>query len=177
MKHIMPIAVLNRQPDLKMFWIILIFSAVMVLPCSGRAGDVLDDSKSPQKQYSTQFKWVHPDHFGSMDQDQYKLLEGTQSNVEVWLDTVDYKGQNARIYLGLPRQIQGFNSTEHFTLGWKTNRVFSPGEVRPGNRTLIYNGPIETDLMIELFTFTLRINANYLSGKIRYAPIFEIEPY
>jgi hypothetical protein len=114
---------------------------------------------------------------GPIDQDKYLLLEGTQSDVEIWLDTADYKGRKARIYLGLPRQIQGFNSTEHFTLRWKTNRLFSSGEVRPGNRTLIYDGTIEMDLMIELFTFTLRINANYLTGKIRYAPIFEIEPY
>ena len=149
----------------------------MVFPSTIPAREVLDDSKSPQKQFNSQFKWVHPAHLGPIDEEQYLLLEGTQRNVEVRLDTTEYNGQNARIYLGLPRQIVGFSSTEHFTLRWKTNRIFFPGEVRPGNRTLIYDGSINRDLMIDLFTFTLRINANYLTGEIRYAPIFEIEPY
>lgn len=149
----------------------------MVLPSTIPAREVLDDSKSPQKQFNSQFKWVHPAHHGALHEEQYLLLEGTQRNVEVRLDTTEYNGQNARIYLGLPRQIVGFSSTEHFTLRWKTNRIFFPGEVRPGNRTLIYDGSIDRDLMVDLFTFTLRINANYLTGEIRYAPIFEIEPY
>lgn len=168
---------LRRPQYVRWFLVVLILSAAMALPENGHAGELLDDSKSPKKQYSTQFKWVHPSHLGSMDEDEYLLLEGTQSNVEVWLDTTDYMGQRARIYLGLPRQIQGFNSTEHFILRWKTNRIFSSGEVRPGNRAQIYDGSIDADLMIEMFTFTLRIKANYLTGKIRYAPIFEIEPY
>ncbi len=168
---------LNRLQDFMWLMIVLIMGMMMVLPRAGCAGEVLDDSKSPQKQYSTQFKWAYPGQAGSMDQEKYLLLEGTRSNVEVRLDTADYKGQNARIYLGLPRQIQGINSIEYFILGWKTNRLFFPGEVRPGNRTLIYDGSIETDLMIDLFTFTLRVNANHITGKIRYAPIFEIEPY
>lgn len=156
---------------------VLLLGAVTALPGTGCAGEVLDDSKSPKKQYNTQFKWVHPSHMGSLDQEAYLLLESTQRNVEVWLDTKEYRNRNARIYLGLPRQIDGFKSSEHFTLRWKANRVFYPGEVRPGNRTLIYDGPVDTDLMIDIFTFTLRVNASYLTGKIRYAPIFEIETY
>ncbi len=177
MRHIIWIECLGCPQPVRWFCILMILGAALILPRTIPAGVVLDDSKSPQKQFSTQFKWVHPAHLGPMEEDKYLLLEGTQRNVEVWLDTTEFKGQNARIYLGLPRQIVGFSSIEHFTLRWKTNRIFIPGEVRPGNRTLIYDGSINRDLMIDLFTFTLRINASYLTGEIRYAPIFEIEPY
>ena len=173
----MPIALLKSLQDYMRLLVVLIFSTMMVLPGTSRAGEVLNDLKSPKKQYSTQLKWVHPGHLRSMDQEEYLLLESTLRNVEVWLDTTDYRGRLARIYLGLPRQIQGINSIENFILRWKTDRIFFPGQVRPGNRTLIYDGSIDTDLITELFTFTLRVNANYIAGDIRYAPIFEIEPY
>jgi len=141
------------------------------------AADVLDDSLSPQKNYSTQFRWVHQKGLSSLSQESFFLLEGIQSGVEVRLDTSGYKGTRARIYLGLPHQIEGLSSSGQLVLSWDTDRIFSPGEVRPGNRTLIYDGTVDTDLMIEIFKFTLRVNANYITGKIRYAPVYEIEPY
>jgi len=42
---------------------------------------------------------------------------------------------------------------------------------------LIYQGLIESPLMIEFFTFTITVDANRLTGKLRYAPIYEIELY
>ena len=160
-----------------LLWFVLMLGAMAVWASASGIREVLDDSKSPKKQYNTQLKWVHQSHTRSMDQDEYLLLEGIQHNVEVWLDTKKYKGRNARIYLGLPHQIEGFSSAEHFILRWRARSTFIPGEVRPGNRSLIYDGSIDRDLMIDLFTFTLRVHANYLTGKLRYVPVFEIEPY
>ena len=143
----------------------------------GWAKEYLDDSLSPQTQFSQSLRWAHQDDLGSLKTKDFFMMEGTLSGVEVRLDTSRYNGRRARIYFGLPNQIEGYSGSAQFTLSWVADRIFSPGEVRPGSRTLIYDGLIDSDLLIEIFTFTIRINAKYLTGKLRYVPIYEIETY
>jgi hypothetical protein len=110
-----------------------------------------------------------------MSQEEFFLLKSTVPGVEVRLNTAAYEGKRARIYLRLPRVIDGFISTESFLLSWKTDRIFYPGSVRPGNRTLLYDGVVESPVLVEIFTFSLEVDARFLNGKIQYAPIYEIE--
>lgn len=147
------------------------------MPFSAQCTEILDDSLSPQKQYSVQFEWAHRGNTIGLSQEEFFLLKSTVSGVEVRLNTSDYEGKRARIYLTLPRQIEGFVSTERFLLSWKTDRLFYQGSVRPGNRTLLYDGVIESPVMVEMFTISLEVDARYLNGKIQYAPIYEIETY
>jgi len=156
---------------------LLILCLLGGMPTIVRSGEILDDSLSPQKQYTVQFKWAHGDSSVDLSQEDFFLLKSTISGVEVRLDTTAYEGKRARIYLGLPRQIEGFISTESFLLSWVTDRLYYPGSVRPGNRTLLFDGIIETPVMTEVFTFSLKIDARYLNGKIQYAPFYEIETY
>jgi len=142
-----------------------------------QAGEILDDSLSPKKQYSVQFEWAHKGDLSALSKDEFYRLKAYIPDVKVRLNTADYMGKQARIYLALPQTIDGLSSTEGFSLNWETDRIFSSGRTTPGNRALIFDGKIDSPIMIDLFTFTLKINASYLTGKLRYAPIFEIETY
>jgi len=144
-------------------------------PVDTRGADILDDSLSPHKQYSVQFQWANRNTAVSLSPEEFYLLESTVPGIEVRLDTAAYEGRRARIYLALARQIEGLISTESFLLSWKTDRQFYPGSVRPGNRTLLFDGVIESPVLVEIFTFTLEVDARYLHGKIQYAPVYEIE--
>lgn len=150
---------------------------MMGVPLHGVAGEILDDTLSPRKQYGGQFEWAYPGDGVNLSREAFFLLRSKESGVEVRLNTAGYEGRQAQIYLRLPQQIVGYNSTEGFLLSWNTDRVFLPGSVRPGNRALLFNGLIETALMVEVFTFTLEVDAAFFDGMIKYAPIFEIETY
>ena len=156
---------------------LLTFGLLGGIPVGTQCAEILDDSLTPRKQYSVQFKWAHRDNTIGLTQADFFLMESTVSGVEVRLDTSAYEGQQARIYIRLPRQIDGFTSTEHFLLSWKTDRLFYQGSVRPGNRTLLFDGVIPSPVMVEVFTISLEADARYLNGKIQYAPIYEIETY
>ena len=155
----------------------LLIWIMMGAAMDGGAVEILDDSLSPRKQYADQFEWANPGDGANLSREAFFLLRSKASGVEVWLDTTRYEGRRSRIYLRLPQQIIGYNSTEGFLLSWVTDRIFAPGSVRPGNRALLFDGVIETALMVEVFTFTLEVDAAFFDGTIKYAPIFEIEPY
>jgi len=142
-----------------------------------QAAEVLDDSQSPRKQFNFRFEWANRGDLSALSKDEFFLLKAHLPDVEVRLNTSSYMDKRARIYLALPHQIDGFNGSNGFSLGWKTTGLFAPGTVLLGTRALIYQGLIESTLMIEFFTFTLTVDANRLTGKLRYAPIYEIELY
>ena len=157
--------------------IILTAFVFLTLSFNVQAAEVLDDSQSPRKQFNFRFEWANKGDLSALNKDEFFLLKAHLPNVEVRLNTASYMGKRARIYLALPHQIDGFNGSNGFSLGWKTTGLFAPGTTLLGTRALIYQGLIESPLMIEFFTFTLTVDANCLMGKLRYAPIYEIELY
>jgi len=156
---------------------ILIIGFLLGASVTAWGGEVLDDSLSPQKQYGIQFQWAHRGNAKNLTKEEFHLLRSSVAGVEVYLDTAAYEGRRARIYIGLPRQIEGYSSTEEFLLSWTTDRIFSAGSVRPGNRALLFDGVVGSAVMVEMFTFILEIDARHLNGKIQYAPFYEIETY
>jgi len=157
--------------------IILTAFVIITLTFKVQAAEVLDDSQSPRKQLNFQLEWANKRNLSALNKDEFYLLKALQPNVEVRLNTASYMGKRARIYLALPQQIDGFNGSNGFSLRWKTTGLFAPGTVLLGTRALIYDGLIESPLMIEFFTFTLKVDANCLTGKLRYVTIYEIELY
>lgn len=157
----------------------IITTLVVLLSFSlaSQAAEVLDDSQSPKKQFNIRFEWENQENLASVSKDEFFLLKAHIPDVEVRLNTSCYIGKNARIYLTLPSQIDGFNGSQGFSLTWKTTGIFASGATSPGNRALIFEGVIGSSLLTEFFTFTLKLDANRLTGKLRYAPIYEIELY
>ncbi len=157
--------------------IILAAFVFLTLSFKVQAAEVLDDSQSPRKQFNFKFEWANKGDLSALSKDEFFLLKAHLPNVEVRLNTSNYMSKRARIYLALPQQIDGFNCSNGFSLKWKTTGLFAPGTTLLGTRALIYEGLIKSPLMIEIFTFTLKVDANCLIGKLRYAPIYEIELY
>ncbi len=157
--------------------IITTLVALLSISFASQAAEVLDDSQSPKKQFNIRFEWEKQGNLSSVSKDEFFLLKAHIPDVEVRLNTSNYVGKKARIYLALPSQIDGFNGSQGFSLTWKTTGIFSSGMTSPGNRALIFEGLIESPLLTEFITFTLKLDANRLTGKLRYAPIYEIELY
>ena len=157
--------------------IITTLVALLSISFASQAAEVLDDSQSPKKQFNIRFEWEKQGNLSSVSKDEFFLLKAHIPDVEVRLNTSNYVGKKARIYLALPSQIDGFNGSRGFSLTWKTTGIFSSGMTSPGNRALIFEGLIESPLLTEFITFTLKLDANRLTGKLRYAPIYEIELY
>ena len=141
----------------------------------GFAADVLDDSQSPRKQHSVQLKWAHRETPSKLTASEYLLLKARIDNVEVRLNTAQYVGQSARIYIKLPKQITGYMGTAGFRLTWETKGLFFNGVTSPGGRTLIYDGVIQAPVMTDFFSFSLTVDADKITGTLKHAPIYEIE--
>ena len=157
--------------------IILTAFVFLTLVFKVQAAEVLDDSQSPRKQFNFRFEWANKGDLSALSKDEFFLLEAHIPDVEVRLNTSNYIGKKARIYLALPSQIDGFNGSRGFSLAWKTTGIFASGATSPGNRALIFEGLIGSSLLTDFFTFILKLDANRLTGKLRYAPIYEIELY
>ena len=157
--------------------IILTAFVFLTLSFKVQAADVLDDSQSPRKQFNIKFEWANKGELAALNKDEFFLIKEHIPDVEVRLSTSKFIGKKARIYLALPSQIDGFNGNQGFSLTWKTTGIFASGATSPGNRALIFEGLIGSPLLTEFFTFTLKLDANRLTGKLRYAPSYEIELY
>ena len=162
-----------QKSFVSIFWLCLCFW--LWHPVWGWSADILDDSRSPRKTYHVQLRWAHHGDAPGRSADELQKLIGLVPNVAVHLNTSRYVGKTARIFLALPNQINGLSSSEGFRLSWKTRGTLYAGSTTPGNRALIYKGPVKTAQIIELFTFTLEVDANRLTGELRYAPVYEIE--
>ncbi|MBT8359152.1 MAG: hypothetical protein KJO61_15450 [Deltaproteobacteria bacterium] len=166
---------IQRAARLRLHKTISTAFVLLAISLSSHAADILDDSQSPKKQFNVRFEWEKKENLSSLSKDEFFLLKAHIPDVEVRLDTSSHIGKKARIYLALPRQIDGFNGSQGFSLAWKTTGIFASGTTSPGNRALIFDGLIGSSLLTEFFTFTLKLDANRLTGKLRYAPIYEIE--
>jgi hypothetical protein len=88
----------------------------------------------------------------------------------VRLDTSPWNGRRGRIYHQLSRQ------GNPVTVSWTTRGPLLPGEVRDGERTLVYTGLVSTDLLEDTFLLTITANADQLSRLDQLEFSFEFEP-
>ncbi|NIW25409.1 MAG: hypothetical protein GWN29_13060 [Gammaproteobacteria bacterium] len=99
------------------------------------------------------------------------MLTGQIANVEVRLDTRDYVGSSARIFLNLPSLIGGLGSPAGLELRWDASNPFYSGSVRPGQSSLVFDGRIEQPVTAAVFSFVLMLEGG------ADAPVFDVEPY
>lgn len=142
-----------------------------------QAGERLNDNLSPKKQYDVAFEWANQGNVKQLSKEEFFLLKAKVNNVEIRLDTSKYIDQQADIYLVLPADIDGLSSMGGMTLSWDAHGTYISGRTIPGQRSLIYRGIIDSEIMTDFLTFTIILDAHYLIGKLRYAPVFEIETY
>jgi hypothetical protein len=81
------------------------------------------------------------------------LLVGTTS-IRVRINVMPWLKRSARIYLALPAQPPG-----PIAASWTTQGQLLPGQLRSGNRVLVYAGPITAGFLEDTLKFQFSVNA------------------
>ncbi|NNJ93325.1 MAG: hypothetical protein HKP57_01075 [Halobacteria archaeon] len=151
--------------------------ACLALATAMPAGAVkLDDSLSPRQNVDVSIDWRYSSNLDNLDEEQLNALYSNVRNFEVRLNTAQYTGRQARIYLSLPVVIRGLDDPAGMRLSWTTRGVFSDGTVTPGTRSLLFDGIIKDAVLIDILDFTIEIDGRSFNNPITFEPEYEIEP-
>ena len=90
--------------------------------------------------------------------------------VLVRLDVSSWRGRSGRIYKEL-----GPQATGPLFVQWTTRGVLLPGQLRDGERSLVYQGPITADRLEDTLLVTLQADGNHLPQQSQLSFTFEIE--
>ena len=136
------------------------------------AGTRLDDSLSPKRRMEVSSRWENsPGASG----DAFYAVIAEVPNSEIRLNTAPYVGRRAEIYLVLPINIAGLATPGALRAEWRTRGAFQSGTAIPGQRTLVYRGPITERVMGDFFDFTYRIDARHFDKRLQFDSHFEID--
>jgi len=134
----------------------------------------LDDTASPRQRVEATVRWEH-DSIGELDEEKIYSLIAEVRGMEFRLNTAAYVGQEAQIFLTVPRFIRGLRTPDAMRVTWTTGGRLVAGSLRPGDRALVFQGKISTPLITELFDFRIHIDGRQLDRGLEFEPIFEIE--
>jgi len=92
------------------------------------------------------------------------------TTVRVRINVLPWLRRAGRIYLVLPAQAPG-----PMTASWVTQGRFMPGQVRSGNRVLVYAGPITTPFMEDVVKFEFSVDGNLMQKAVPVSYHFEMD--
>lgn len=155
------------------FYILACLALAVTLPVSAAK---LDDSLSPRQNVDVVIDWRYNNNLENLDEEKFNALQSVVRNFEVRLNTAQYTGKQARVYLGLPVVIRGLDDPAGMRLSWTTRGVFADGTVTPGTRSLLFDGVINSAVLIDILDFTIEIDGRSFINPITFEPEYEIEP-
>jgi hypothetical protein len=141
---------------------------------SAAAGTRLDDSASPRRVLELTTQWESRSYESSGEEMLAVVAEAR--DVEVRLNTAAWVGRNAEIYVLFPQAINGLRLQSALRIEWRTRGRFNAGVAMPGQRVLVYRGPITAAASGDIFDFTYRIDGRHFDRRLQFEPTFEIEP-
>ncbi|KFL36856.1 hypothetical protein [Arenimonas donghaensis] len=142
---------------------VILIALLLLSAGAARAQAVrLDDSASQVLTGLVRMQWEDPAP-GRSD-----MLVG-QVTVLVRIDTSELRGRSGRIFHVLGRQATPVEAS------WTARGPLLPGQLKDGERALVYAGPISTNLLEDTFVLTLRADANLLSRPEQLEFHFEFE--
>ncbi len=97
------------------------------------------------------------------------LMTGT-TTLRVRLNVAPWLRRAGRIYLNLPAQPPG-----PLGVSWLTQGRFLPGQVRSGNRVLVYSGPITTPFMEDVLTLQFSVDGTQIRRTFPVTFHFEMD--
>jgi hypothetical protein len=159
----------------------LALALTLVAPAALAQRTRLDDSLSPMQTHTVDLAWgpteitraLHALLAGAPDA--MPAVTGRIANVEVRLDTHEFVGRAARIYLTLPVPSSGLGGTMDLELSWEASGQFLAGAVRPGQSTLVFEGLLDAPVTSAVFSFVLALGSGAADPFV-LEPIYEIEP-
>jgi hypothetical protein len=127
---------------------------------------LIDDSGTQALEPSVRMRWhsAAPSRSGADN-----LIVGT-TTIRVRINVAPWMHHAGRIYLDLPAQQPG-----PITASWSTQGRFLPGQVRSGNRVLIYAGRIETPFMEDVLTFRFSLDGSLIRRTFPVTFHFEMD--
>jgi hypothetical protein len=153
----------------------LLAAAVALFACAGAPAQKLDDSPSPKRRIDAEPRWLHNEgYIGSPER--LNALVATVASVEVRLNTAAHVGKRGRIYLVMPQLVQGVSSPNAVRLEWRARGAFQSGSALPGEKALLYDGPVTAPITGDVLDFNVHIDARYQQAPVRFEPTFEFVP-
>ena len=136
-----------------------------VAPTAVAATYRIDDSSSVPRESTTLLRWRQ----AAPARDADDTLEGTvgvavRLNFEPWLN------RSGRVFLVFPEQ-----GTPSVRVSWRTQGRLLPGEISPGQRVLVYEGPITVPFLDETLALKIQANGSQLPEMRSLAFHFEID--
>lgn len=145
--------------------LVFALAAGLIAPPVRAATYRVDDSGSLPRESSAVLDWRNavPSRSGS------DALEGITS-LALRLDVAAWMNHVGRLYLVLPEQPAPITR-----LQWRTQGRLLPGQALPGQRVLVYHGPIQTPWLEERIDLIIEASGSRLSGMQSLNFHFEID--
>ncbi|HEU0153390.1 MAG TPA: hypothetical protein VFQ84_08610 [Arenimonas sp.] len=125
----------------------------------------VDDSASQVLDGNVRMRWDDP-----VPRPGVASTMSGRMTVVVRLDVSPWLGRSGRIYKKLAPQVQAPVRAQ-----WTSRGVLQPGQLRDGERTLVYSGPIMTPMLEDTLHVTLQADGDRLPDHARLEFTFEIE--
>ena len=143
----------------------LLALAVLAFDAGAAATYRVDDGASVPYEANVLLRWRELVPSRAND----NTIEGTLV-VAVRLNLAQWVNRNARLFLVLPQL-----DTTSVRVTWTTQGRLLPGTIAPGNRVLVYSGPITTPLLEEALTLKIEADGTRLPDTRRLNFHFEID--
>jgi hypothetical protein len=134
-------------------------------PATG-ATYIVDDGASIPQESTALLRWRQAAPSRSND----NTMDGALS-VVVRLKLAPWIDRPGRVFLALPEQ----GITTPVKVSWTTHGRLLPGTLTPGNRVLVFAGPITTPVLEETLTLQIEADGSRLIGTQRLKFRFEID--
>ncbi|MGC1387669.1 MAG: hypothetical protein WA807_06640 [Steroidobacteraceae bacterium] len=147
------------------FFLVLAFSIIWSAAARAKT-TTIDDSGTTALEPFVSLRWknVAPPRGGVDNSMIGTLTTQVRLNVMPWLK------RSGRIYLSLPAQQPG-----PMTLSWVAQARFRSGQLRSGNRILLYAGPITTPFMEDIFKFQFTVDGTLVRRPFPVTFHFEMD--
>jgi hypothetical protein len=145
------------------------FALTLTIICRApaRAGSItIDDSGTQALEPAVSMRWKTATPARSAADN---VMIGT-TTIRVRINVTPWLKRSGRIYLSLPAQQPG-----PIRLSWITQGRFLPGQVRSGNRMLIYSGPITMPFMEDTLTLQFVVDGTLMRRPVPVTYHFEMD--
>lgn len=143
----------------------LLAAAAVALDAGAAATYRVDDGASVPYEANVLLRWRELVPSRAHD----NTIEGALA-VAVRLNLAQWVNRNARLFLVLPQL-----DTTSLRVTWTTQGRLLPGTIAPGNRVLVYSGPITSPLIEETLTLKIEADGTRLPDTRRLNFHFEID--
>jgi hypothetical protein len=147
------------------FFLAPVLSIIWAYPAPAKTTRI-DDSGTQALEPSVSMRWksTAPSRSGADN-----LMIGT-TTIRVRINVTPWLRHSGRIYLDLPAQQPG-----PITASWITQGRFLPGQVRSGNRALVYAGPIASPFMEDVLKFQFSVDGTLVRHPFPVTFHFEMD--